>query len=56
MGIIFRENVFPTHVGVNRYVIGVAVGDDRIPHACGGEPWGLAGSPKMIPYSPRMWG
>ena len=30
--------VFPTHVGVNRYIQRLRWRPGRIPHACGGEP------------------
>ena len=50
------DQVFPTHVGVNRkmaYGKGVGI---CIPHARGGEPWQEAKAALDKLYSPRTWG
>src|SRR5579871_1672866 len=48
--------VFPTGVGVYRYVSwGVTIGSS-FPHGRGGVPEGNSGSGQFQPFSPRAWG
>ena len=51
-----RTIVFPTRVGVNRVTTSTASRPASIPHACGGEPLGVARVAVLNEYSPRVWG
>ncbi len=50
------QGVFPTCVGVNLLLHQDRTFTQRIPHVCGGEPFGVGQDKAILPYSPRVWG
>ena len=48
--------VFPTRVGMNRYVCTRQMKTIRVPHARGDEPLALALKAAALECSPRAWG
>ena len=48
--------VFPTHVGMDRYVIAPEAAEEGIPHARGDGPAHAAARVFQSAYSPRTWG
>ena len=53
---LFNKRVFPTHVGVYRWLQSGYVVFSRFPHACGGVPFQSIKENKVRKFSPRMWG
>ena len=50
------QEVFPTHVGMNRTDRRGVRCQGGVPHACGDEPRLLASAWVSVVCSPRMWG
>ena len=50
------KDVFPTCVGMNRFLISSEMVVAGIPHLCGDEPSSVPQEQQRIPYSPLVWG